>query len=763
MKIYLAREAGFCFGVKLAMEMARKTKASIDKPLFTFGPLIHNPQVIEGLEKEDIRSVTTLEELREKDHVLIRSHGVPPEIYAAFEEKLIFYTDATCPYVKKVHEIVQRHARENHQILIVGDPSHPEIIAVKGWSGGRGTVVEEAGDLQGLSLESRVVVVAQTTLIKDRLDRIIQALTERGVEVEVYNTICRATASRQEAALALAKTVDLMIVIGGKHSSNTKKLFEIARKNGKNALHIETQDEFLMKDLKKYDKIGITAGASTPDWIIDAVVRKLEIEGEGILMNDNSEMNELMEQFDENYNVPRTGKSVEGKIVLISKDELIVNIGYKADGIIPREEISDAEDLDLNTEYEVNQTIEAVVIKKDNGEGNVLLSIKRIAQKQKWDELEEKFNDKETVTVKVNKEVKGGLTAYYEQIKGFIPASHVDVRYIENLAAFAGQELQVEVIELNRRKNKAVFSRKNVLQREIKATVEKAWENLEVGAVVKGIVRRFTDFGAFVDLGGVDGLLHVSEISWGKVNKPQDVLKKNQEIDVKILDLNREDNKVSLSIKQMMENPWKVVAEKYTLENEYDGTITGLTDFGAFVELEPGLEGLVHVSQIAVERVEKPSDLLKVGETVKVRILEINTEDNRIKLTMKPKEAPKKPEARVEKPRKKPEKDPVEKVLEELKEEKEPMSAFADEAFDAFDAALAEAEAEEAKEAKKAAKKAAKEEKAAKEAEVEAAPEAAVEEAAPEAAVAEAAPEVEEAEAAPEAAVEEAAEEEETK
>jgi 4-hydroxy-3-methylbut-2-enyl diphosphate reductase len=635
-EIYLAKHAGFCFGVSKAMRMAYDTRGGLPKSLYTFGELIHNRQVIKKLSDSGIHSIEDLKSLEAGSTVMIRAHGAPELIYHEADKLGLNLIDATCPYVKKVHHIVSDHCKEGNLVIIIGDPNHPEIIGVKGWCPTHSIVVASEEEIDGINFIGKVSVVAQTTLRAEMFDAIVNRIKMRFEDVQLYNTICQATAERQDSAADLSEKVDLMIVIGGKHSSNTKKLFEICHKKCPNAIHIETKDEILMKDIKKYGKIGVTAGASTPDWLINLVIDKLLNEGEGILMHeqDNSAMNELMEQFDENYNVPRNGKIVKGKIVMIGKDELIVNIGYKADGIIPRDEIN-LVDSDLDKEFAVDQELEAMVILKDNGEGNVLLSLKRMAAKQNWTDLEDAFEEKKIITVKVNRVVKGGLTAFYDQIRGFIPASHVDVKFVDNLDKFVGEELEVEVIEFNRKKNKIIFSRKKLMQKAHSEKVAEAWGNLEIGKVVTGVVRRFTEFGAFVDLGGIDGLLHVSEISWGKVDKPKDVLKKNQEIEVKILDFKREENKVSLSIKQMSANPWDVVDEKYQPEERYAGKVTSLTEFGAFVELEPGLEGLVHVSQISEERVEKPSDVLAVGQEVEVTVLDIDKVNNRIKLSMK--------------------------------------------------------------------------------------------------------------------------------
>ncbi|MEA3423843.1 MAG: bifunctional 4-hydroxy-3-methylbut-2-enyl diphosphate reductase/30S ribosomal protein S1, partial [Bacillota bacterium] len=577
MKIYIAKEAGFCFGVSKAIETAYCEKKKSTVPIYTFGPLIHNTQVINKLYDNEIISVDDLEKLKPGDTVIIRSHGVSKEVYDYAESLNLNIVDATCPYVKKVHNIVQNHCHQGNLIIIVGDKNHPEIIGVNGWCLEYSTIVSNPDDIENIHFDGKIIVIAQTTLMYDVYKSILNKIYDRFEDVLVYNTICSATSERQFYADDLSKDVDFMIIIGGKHSSNTKKLLEISKINCPNSIHIETKDDLVMKELKKYDKIGLTAGASTPEWIINEVVDKLINEGEGILMHDNSAMSELMEQFDETYNVPRTGKVVFGKIVMIGKDELIVNIGYKADGIIPRKEISTIESFDLDKEFTVDQEIEAVVVKKDNGEGNVLLSVLRIQSKKDWEYLENAYKNKEIITIKVDKVVKGGLTAFYKRIKGFIPASHINVRFVDNLKSYEGKDIEVEIIEFNRKKNKLIFSRKNLLKKQHEENMKEAWSKIEIDKIMTGVVRRFTDFGAFIDLGGIDGLLHVSEISWGKVNKPQDVLKKNQEIEVKVLSFKREENKVSLSMKQITTNPWETVDEKYLPEEEYDGKITRLT------------------------------------------------------------------------------------------------------------------------------------------------------------------------------------------
>lgn len=348
---------------------------------------------------------------------------------------------------------------------------------------------------------------------------------------------------------------------------------------------------------------------------------------------ENLSMKEMMEQA--SFSAPKRNEVVKGKVVMVKDDGVVVNIGYKADGIIPLNEISNPEELPLEELFAVDQELEVLVVKRDNGEGDVLLSSKRLKSRKDWELLEEKFNNKETVTVKITEVVKGGLSAHYNDIRAFIPASHVDVNFVRDLNQFVGDECEVEFLDFDRRRNQVVLSRKAVIEKERKEELDEFWDGLEVGQIREGIVRRFTSYGAFIDLGATDGLIHVSEIQWGKVNKPSDVLKANETLEFKVLDFDRENNKISLSRKALTPDPWEIIDENYDAGENYDGKIVSLTDFGAFVELEPGLEGLVHVSQISEDRIDQPKDVLSLGEEVVVRILEIDKEQRRIKLSMK--------------------------------------------------------------------------------------------------------------------------------
>ena len=421
---------------------------------------------------------------------------------------------------------------------------------------------------------------------------------------------------------------------GQKKSSNTVKLVEICKENNKNVKHFEISEEINGNLITEYGIIGITAGASTPTWLIQEAVEVFKNYGkEQHESMENLSMKDMLDQQD--FSAPKKNEILKGKVVMIREDAVIVNIGYKADGILPASEISNPDDIPLDQLYEQDQEIDVLVLKRDNGEGDVLLSSKRLRSRQDWETLEEKFKAGEMISVKVTDVVKGGLSAYYNDIRAFIPASHVDIGFVRDLSQFVGNTYEVAFLDFDRRRNQIVLSRKDFLEKDKAEELKAFWETIEKDQIIRGTVRRFTPYGAFVDLGPTDGLVHVSEIQWGKVAKPTDVLKANEELDFKVIDFDPEANKISLSLKQMKPDPWEVIDDHYTVGERYDGKIVSLTDFGAFLELEPGLEGLIHVSQISEDRVEVPSDVLSIGEEVVVKILDIDKEERRIKLSMK--------------------------------------------------------------------------------------------------------------------------------
>lgn len=353
-------------------------------------------------------------------------------------------------------------------------------------------------------------------------------------------------------------------------------------------------------------------------------------------MTNGNTMAEMMEQMDNKaFRTPRKGEILRGKVVQVTDSEVVVNIGYKSDGIIPRSELSNTADVVPKELVSEDQELEVLVLKSDDGEGNVLLSLKRISMSKDWDVLMDAFNAQQHVTVRTGEPVKGGMIAYFNDVKGFIPASQMTLSYVNNLDQYAGKEFEVEILELNKSKRKVIFSRKALLAVEDNARKEAFWSSVQLNEVVEGEVKRITNFGVFVDIGGVDGLIHISELSWGRVSHPNEVVKVGDKVHVLILNANREDNKISLSMKQATPNPWNTVEERYHVGDVVDGRVVNLTDFGAFLEIEPGVEGLVHISQISRDRIEKPSDVLKIKETYAVRIIEMNMDEKKIKLSMK--------------------------------------------------------------------------------------------------------------------------------
>ncbi len=423
-----------------------------------------------------------------------------------------------------------------------------------------------------------------------------------------------------------------MVVIGDPQSSNSRKLYEIAKKHCKNAVFIRDISELELKDTAKYNRIGITAGASTPAWIIKEVISSMS---QNVITDEKNPMFELLDEIDESTRLPKPGEIIEGTVIEVRDDEVIVNMGCKKDGILRKNEVTLEEGQTLADVFKEGDQIEAKVMKSDEGEGGISLSKKKLEMNENYKELKEFLDSKETIRVKFIRAVNGGIIAQYKQVTGFVPMSQLSDRYIEKADEFIGKEADVKVIRVDDRRNRAVFSRKAVLVDEKRKQVEEIWANLNVGDIVEGKVMRFTDYGAFVDIGGVDGLLHISEISWGKLKHPQEVLSIGDIINVKILALNEEKGKISLGLKQTQPEPWSLVGSKYVVGQVIEGKVVQIKEYGAFVELEAGLDGLVHISEIANKRVDAVSDELQVGQTIKAKIMDIDTDRHRISLSIK--------------------------------------------------------------------------------------------------------------------------------
>lgn len=426
-----------------------------------------------------------------------------------------------------------------------------------------------------------------------------------------------------------------MVIIGSKNSSNTQKLYNVSKKHCIKTYFVENIEDLPLKQIEKCNKIGITAGASTPERIIEEVISIMcEITKETNLMND------YMDEIEKSLRLPRGGEIVNGKVHQVTENEVIVNLGCKKDGIIPKEEVSLEEGQKLSDVFSEGDEVQAKVIKTDDGDGGILLSKKKLEVNEHWNEIINAFENKELVTVKITRAVNGGVIGAYKEVTGFIPLSQLSDKYVEDPAEFIGQEMEVKITRVDQRRGKIVFSRRAVLNEEKEKKLAEIWANIHVDDIVEGKVMRFTDYGAFVDIGGIDGLLHISEISWGKLRHPQEVLQIGDIVKVKVLSMNEEKGKISLGLKQTMPEPWSVIDEKYEVGQVVTGKVVQIKEYGAFVELEPGLDGLVHISEIAHKRVNDINEELTIGQEVSAKILDIDKDKKRISLSIKATTAP---------------------------------------------------------------------------------------------------------------------------
>ena len=635
MRIKLAEHSGFCFGVKEALKKAEQTiedNRGKKSKIYTCGPLIHNKTVTDEMKQKGIGIVHSPEEAEEGSIVIVRSHGEPEDFYQRAKERSIQIIDATCPFVKRIQQLVREAKNQDYHIVVIGDRTHPEVIGINGWCDNAASVVSDLEDAKSVDAD-RLFIVAQTTITAELFQEIVSFFKEKNKEIIVHNTICHATEERQKSCMETAIDSDLMVIIGGSDSSNSKKLYEIAKKYCRNTHFIENKETLPLKEVEKCNRIGIAAGASTPERIIKEVIATMSE-----LFTENkkdSMMHDLMDEIEKSLRLPRSGEIVTGEIIQVSNREIVVNLGCKKDGIIPRDEFNLEGDQELTDLFKEGDEIQAKVLKTDDGDGNILLSKKKLEVNEHWDEILSALENKSFVNAKILKQVNGGVIAAYKEVSGFIPLSQLSDKYIEKADEFMGKIVPVKVTRVDQRKNKVVFSHKAYLMEERQKKVQEIWDSLHVGDVVEGTVMRFTEYGAFVDIGGIDGLLHISEISWGKLKHPQEALKIGEKVNVKILSMNNEKGKISLGLKQNIPEPWTVIDENYHVGQTIKGKIVQIKDYGAFVELEPGLDGLVHISEIAYKRVTNIADEISVGQEVTAKILEIDKERKRISLSIK--------------------------------------------------------------------------------------------------------------------------------
>jgi len=633
LKLIVADHSGFCFGVKRAIKTIEDLIEKKQKG-YTLGPIIHNPQEVERLKK---LGITTAEICDVKEgNVIIRTHGVGPDIIKQLQSKGLNIIDCTCPLVKRVQKLAADISGKGYLTIIIGDHNHPEVEGILSWCNGDAKVIENEEEAKNFYTNKKVGIVVQTTQTEDNVNKILKILKSKLDIAVFYNTRCNSTLERQAAAADLARKVDVMLVIGGKNSSNTKKLVKVCQNVGAKVYHIEIAAEIRRDWFKSTDNVGITAGASTPDWIIKEVISKMDELNKKMA---NQEMAANEEEGEINYEGSfanlKEDTIVEGTVVKVDDNEVMVNIGYKSDGIIPFNELSNIAFESPKDVVKVGDKIQVYVVTLEDKNGNVILSKKKADTINGWDLIEQAYKNQDEIEGVVTEVVKGGVITNVNGIKGFIPASHVDIKYVADLNTFVGKTLKLEVIELDRKKNRVVLSHKNILEKERERLKEKTWATIKEGQIIKGVVKRLTDFGAFVDVGGVDGLIHISDLSWHKINHPSEIVSEEQEVTVQVLKVNKEQGRISLGLKQVMPNPWDDIDKKYKVGNIVEGKIVKLVSFGAFVEIEPGVEGLVHISQISKEHVSNPEDVLRVGDIVKVKIMDINPKEKRMSLSIK--------------------------------------------------------------------------------------------------------------------------------
>ncbi|MGI6634075.1 MAG: bifunctional 4-hydroxy-3-methylbut-2-enyl diphosphate reductase/30S ribosomal protein S1 [Christensenellales bacterium] len=751
MPIEVAEHAGFCMGVAQAVK--RAVQAAREASLhgmhcFSLGQLIHNPLEVQRLTREGIIPTENLEEAQGAV-LIIRSHGVSRAVLQQAQTIAGRVVDCTCPFVARLHELADQFSQDGAPVVLVGDAKHPEMIGTAGWCHGAVHFVDSTEHVAHLPPDlDKALVLCQTTFPPHLWQDIQSALQEKYPGITVRNTICGATRMRQSEAQELAQRSDMMVVVGGKDSANTRKLYETCKNFCEKTILVESAVD-LPPDfgIIGKERIGVTAGASTPAWILREVIDSMnDMEQRNNIHPDNeqvtpdtqaevapqaeeaavetAEQPEVAPQADEaaveaveqpevapqadeaavetveqpevapqadeaaveaveqaapateqpapateqpapeaaqepaapaaEESAPqaeeepaqpkaeasfmdqvaasmariRNGQTVTGKVVQITEDEVCVNIGYKSDGLIQRSELVD-QDVQLGDEIDVE------VVKVNDGEGNVILSQRNIVNRKLWEELMAKYEAGEFVDAVGKEAVKGGLLASINGVRAFVPASHLAQRYVEKISQFVGQDMKLKIIEVDTAKKRVVASRKEVLIAENAARKEAVWGSLQEGAIVRGIVRRFASFGAFVDLGGVDGLIHVSDLSWNRSAVPSEILQANQEIDVKILGLDRERERIQLGYKQLQPKPWDNVEEKYPVGSIITRQVVRIRPFGAFIELEPGVDGLVHISQVAPHRINKVEDVLSPGQEVNVKILSVDPDARRISLSIR--------------------------------------------------------------------------------------------------------------------------------
>ena len=635
MSVRIAKSAGFCFGVSRAVELVEQAAQS-GKRVATLGPIIHNRHVVQKFESMGVRVIDTPEEAAAEDTVIIRSHGVSREVYERLEKRGCEIIDATCPFVKRIHGLVSRAEEEGRLPIIIGTPTHPEVEGIAGWCSDCRVFagLEELkawAQTQDADKDSAICMVSQTTSTESLWKLCGDFAKKEFTNLKIFDTICRATEYRQSEAAELSEVCQSMVVVGDTKSSNTGRLAMICREHCDKVFLVDNASELKPEDFRGVTDVGITAGASTPAWIIKEVNKTMsEIINVEAVQEEN--FAELLEQSIKTLN---TGDKVLGIVTGIGNTEVQVDLGTKHAGYIPYDEVSTDPSVKPEDILKVGDEIEVFVVRVNDQEGTVQLSKKKLDGLKVWDDMAAWAEEKTTIEGTITEENKGGLVCNVKGIRVFIPASQSGIAKGGDMTGMVGKNVQLKITEVNRARRRVIGSIRAVTAESRKANQEKIWNEIAVGNKYHGTVKSLTSYGAFVDIGGVDGMVHVSELSWNRIKTPAEVVKVGDEIDVYVISFDADKHKISLGYKTAEMNPWNQFMTNYNVGDVVDAKIVKLMTFGAFAEILPGVDGLIHISQIADKRIGKPEDVLAEGQDVQVKITDVDAENKRISLSIR--------------------------------------------------------------------------------------------------------------------------------
>jgi 4-hydroxy-3-methylbut-2-enyl diphosphate reductase len=643
MKIKTAEYAGFCFGVKRAVDaVSELVDLRPNAQIYTIGQLIHNPAVTEKLSKKGVVTVReneleqVLAEAPARSVFVVRTHGIPLSI----KEKLTAFVrgnpeaeilDMTCPFVAKIYKIMDDNTNDNTFTILLGDSRHPEVIGISSHIKGSYRVFADCGEIESAyhcgelhDFESkRTILASQTThnlADYQKTKKFLEKLYTNGL---FFDTICNVTETRQIEVDALSRECDGMLIVGGAESSNTKKLFDISRGNCPETYLVESAADIPSSIKTMTGTVGIAAGASTPGYIIEEV------------QNTMSEQENFAQLLEESFKTLNTGDTVRGIVTSVSGTEVHVDIGSKVTGILTLENVTEDPQAKLEDMFKVGDEVEAIAVRVSDLDGIATLSKKKIDAHNNWSKILEAKETGEILEGKVTEAVKGGVIVYALSQRIFIPASQTPVPKDGDLATLVGTKQRFKIIDIKEERRRAVGSIRVVAREERKAQLEKFWSEIEVGKHYTGKVKSLTSYGAFIDLGGIDGMVHNSELSWLRISSPKDVVAVGDTLEVFVKDFDREKNRISLGYKTEETNPWKLFTDKYNVDDVVPVTIVSMMPFGAFAQIIPGVDGLIHISQIADRKLASPSEVLTKGQVVDAKITDIDTENCKVSLSIR--------------------------------------------------------------------------------------------------------------------------------